>query len=1430
MASASNFRVLLIVFLLTVFATATRASDYYWVNGSGNWSDYSNHWATTSGGATFHSTIPGPGDDVYFDVNSFNSAGETVTLDTTLIYCRNFTVNGTAHAATIAGTGLNCFGSFTLASTITWTVTYLTLESTSAGQTITSGGNNLSYIDINGSGEWSLLDSLECIRIAMNAGTFRANGNAIRTGSIMTQPATTIDLGAVTVTFGTIGNRSFWCNGTVLNGTQTNFIYTDGGEFRTPGTFGTVVFNGSQLGTVLQNASFGEATFNGPAELTMNNSFGKATFYSNVTFISDNQFDTLNLFCGGKNVTLYANATILVNDRINSNAACDSLITLQCYSSGSTATIQSAAATILVDWFRIRGIHTTGGATFLATNSFDLGDNSGWNFTPPATRTLYWVGGGGYWDESSHWSLTSGGNGGACPPSPVDDVIIDANSFPVPGLIRFNIAGGNCRNFDGTNATADCQITFGGGVLSIFGAISLSSSMTVYQGWVHFESSQTGNSLNTAGKDLGNLRFNGSGSWQLSDPLTCGSITMNNGTLDLNQLNVTAPFGTTLNGGTIQLTAPVYSSGSFLNYFGTIQNQQNTALIITNATGRVYGINNLASIELVNGGIIDTLVTAGKLTIKGSALVHGGTGFDTLDIEHDAVFRGPVNCDRVNFSNPGHTVQLNGAGALTISTQVSVNANCNGFITLQSETPGVSAEMNLNTVSLSGAYMIVKDITFSGTGTHLLANSIDLGNNTGATFTAPASRTLYWIGGSGNWSDAGHWSLTSGGSAAGCSPSATDTVIIDSNSSLAGDTLHVDITNASCANLNTATAGHVVIAGESFTVYGSCSLNPQMVFDTDEITFSSSGQALYDFAGSTMKTVQLNGPSSKQLQSEINCDEFLLNEGALDLNGQSIQAGRVISRSGTNLACTNATITCAQFEIHGTQSSAGNLQLILRNTPAYYIVLNNGNPITAGRVIARDEATIYTSISCDELILNGFNSTVRGASSNVTHVAGDAYFIDNCSFGTLFLNNPGKEIRLMDTLTISGNILCNSTATFPILIRNNDQTNVLPAYLNVPGVQLCLHDVFFEDITATGPGTVYAGSGCIDLGGNTGIQFAPCSIVTNVWPGDANYDLTVNNFDVLNIGLAHGFTGPVRSGANLSYIAQPATDWNNYFQSGVNHKHADTDGNGTVTAADTAAITQNYGLSHPPRLAYTSTTTTVTGPTLYVDASPDSASLNQPVTISIGLGTASEPVDSIYGIAFTFGFDPALIDTASFVFDFSSSWLGTPGFDLITFVYHHYAQGTIDFALVRNDQVNVDGYGNIANLGVVIVDNVGARMSLPLTLSGIRAITSHEHELFIQTANDSISVDTVSTGLGGVTENNPFTVYPNPAENSVMILTPYQKATSVTIFDLTGRERLQQKTDQGTRMLLDISSLSKGIYIVELTTENGVYRKQLIHQ
>ena len=72
----------LFFFLSLLFSsTSIFAVDYYWVGGSGPWSDLS-HWANNSGGSgNAYSSVPTSTDAVYFDTNSFSAVSDVVTID-----------------------------------------------------------------------------------------------------------------------------------------------------------------------------------------------------------------------------------------------------------------------------------------------------------------------------------------------------------------------------------------------------------------------------------------------------------------------------------------------------------------------------------------------------------------------------------------------------------------------------------------------------------------------------------------------------------------------------------------------------------------------------------------------------------------------------------------------------------------------------------------------------------------------------------------------------------------------------------------------------------------------------------------------------------------------------------------------------------------------------------------------------------------------------------------------------------------------------------------------------------------------------------------------------------------------------------------------------------------------------------------------------
>jgi hypothetical protein len=70
--------------------------------------------------------------------------------------------------------------------------------------------------------------------------------------------------------------------------------------------------------------------------------------------------------------------------------------------------------------------------------------------------------------------------------------------------------------------------------------------------------------------------------------------------------------------------------------------------------------------------------------------------------------------------------------------------------------------------------------------------------------------------------------------------------------------------------------------------------------------------------------------------------------------------------------------------------------------------------------------------------------------------------------------------------------------------------------------------------------------------------------------------------------------------------------------------------------------------------------------------------------------------------------------------------------------------------------------------------------------------------------------------------DNRLIVYPNPAQNIVTIVIPNAEFTSLALFDASGKKVLETPIiENNTRYQLDISTLSKGIYLIRLDGANG---------
>lgn len=152
----------------------------YWVWWTGNWSDATNHWATTSGGSPGAWNLPTATDDVVFDSLS-NATSYTVTIDATTKLCRDITFWAPATwNVTLAGSvTMSVYWSMYLYNgmiiTYTWLISFV---NDSWIKTVTTNGVILkSNINISGTG-WTikLIDRLYTTwTFGHLGGTFDAN-------------------------------------------------------------------------------------------------------------------------------------------------------------------------------------------------------------------------------------------------------------------------------------------------------------------------------------------------------------------------------------------------------------------------------------------------------------------------------------------------------------------------------------------------------------------------------------------------------------------------------------------------------------------------------------------------------------------------------------------------------------------------------------------------------------------------------------------------------------------------------------------------------------------------------------------------------------------------------------------------------------------------------------------------------------------------------------------------------------------------------------------------------------------------------------------------------------------------------------------------------------------------------------------------------
>ena len=327
-----------------------------------------------------------------------------------------------------------------------------------------------------------------------------------------------------------------------------------------------------------------------------------------------------------------------------------------------------------------------------------------------------------------------------------------------------------------------------------------------------------------------------------------------------------------------------------------------------------------------------------------------------------------------------------------------------------------------------------------------------------------------------------------------------------------------------------------------------------------------------------------------------------------------------------------------------------------------------------------------------------------------------------------------------------------------------------------------------------------------------------------VFPGDANHDGQVDIQDLLPIGFCLGEVGSARPNGSTTWYGQYGSDWEGDMAQGINFKHIDTDGNGVVEAADTAAITSSFGRIH--NIVATSGLPNQNLPLFFVETSTPPYAIGDLLSIDVVLGAAASPAIDVNGLTFSTPYDDNILalDFAAFS---SDSWLAynAPVLDLI----HEPYTGLVEAGVTRANELSASGYGTIGTLNFIVIDEVfdgslPQKFSLPLTFTNITAMNGSG--IASRLPDQTIEVE-IDRGLERKIGSDDLLVYPNPATEEIQVrVSGNNEIREYYVYNLTGQKLYDSGKIRSEMHNLDVSKWESGLYIVHAITEEGVVGKK----
>ena len=647
---------LFIAFLL--YTTNLLAVDYYWVGGTGNWSDLT-HWATTSGGSEYHESLPGSEDAVIFDELSFPSNGQTVTLDLDPIEIGRLDGTNVVNNPTLEGVNfgdeLIVRGDVYLPATFQRNLKTLTLGASDGGTHVFMSGElhmgSSSFVDVDTDGEYHLLDELD-------------------------------------VNFLYISNGDFYTDNYDMNIRLNLAVFANGSGFVDLGTshMSTRILELSDVDDL--DPSEATITFINPGFLQNQGLFqGLGLHYHHVIFndlvkvYDSNSYDIFEAQPGS--VIELQSGTTQDAESFNLIGTGAQNISIRSIDSGVQASLSQGSGSVDAEYVVLQDNAAIGGAIFTANFAIDLGNNTGWNIIENQPADYFWVGGNGVWTDLSHWATTSGGTEFHTDlPGQLDRVFLDQNSFSVAGEALTVNVDLSIKDLiiNGVMPNTGLSVEDTGIQLFLYGNLEITPGAEIELAVIHMSGEQShtisANGVYTGGAS--EFRFESGGSYSLLSDFAPDRFNLSSGTFlseghgivvtEVFETGGDEPFTIDLSTSLVEVLSwrPYSSAGSYFLEGSTI-----TPLTEFNGEGLNYGTIILGDVEPIdfNGDaeIMSLIVQAGA-----EVVFESGTEIETeeLNIEGEELNRVNLQSDQ-----PGLEWTFRQSGGVASANYMDVQDN-----------------------------------------------------------------------------------------------------------------------------------------------------------------------------------------------------------------------------------------------------------------------------------------------------------------------------------------------------------------------------------------------------------------------------------------------------------------------------------------------------------------------------------------------------------------------------------------------------------------------------------------------------------------------------------------------------------------------------------------------------------------------------------